>query len=602
MDQTDKSKGEGKLEISRRDFLQTAGIATLAMGSGALSLASGTAQAEQSAAETPKPGAPVRPKRYNVLFILTDQERYQPEVSDKGQWPGRDRLANMGTTFENHQVCSMVCTPSRSVIFTGQHIQHTRMFDNTNFPWIKDLSFDIPTIGHMMRDAGYYTTYQGKWHLNAQIHEHFPPGKPLQLVGYETMDQYGFSDFIGIGDVVGDTLDGYHTDQFVTATAQAWLRRKGKPLNDDNQPWFMTLSLVNPHDVMFYDTDKSGEKVQGDPKPMMSINRDPNDKIYQKKWDVLLSPSRKEAWDKSGRPKAHHEYQKAKGLLTGVITNEDQRWRRLQDYYFNCISDNDRSVNTILTELDNLGLMDNTIIMFTADHGELCGAHGMSGKGATAFQEQNNVPFILYHPDMPGGNKCRAVTSHLDLVPTILSMTGSDQKQKKEVADRLHGHDVSPLLENPRQAPVNAIRDGALYCFSMWSYMDADWLKKVLDAAKAKKKLTKDTVPKPDIKKRSAIRSIYDGRYKYSRYFSSTEHNRPTTVEQIFTANDVELFDLVNDPHEMENLARDQTKQDVLLAMNDKLNRLIDNEVGKDDGFHLPEIEGVNWAVERFDP
>jgi arylsulfatase A-like enzyme len=602
MSQPDTSKDNRSKGLSRRDFLQTAGVATLALGSGSISLTPEPAQAKQSAPNKTKPGGPVTPNRYNVLFILTDQERYNPELMGTGHWPGRDRLAKIGTTFENHQVCSMVCTPSRSVIFTGQHIQHTKMFDNTNFPWVENMSFDIPTIGHMMRDAGYYSTYQGKWHLNRQIHEHFPPGKPLQLVGYDTMDKYGFSDFTGIGDIVGDTLGGYHTDQFVTATAQAWLRRKGKPLNDENQPWFMAFNLVNPHDVMFYDTDKPGQKTQGDPKPMMRINRDPDDKIYKKKWNVSLSPSRKEAWDKPGRPKAHYEYQKANGLLTGLIPNEDQRWRKLQDYYFNCISDNDRSVNTILNELDNLGMLDNTIVIFTADHGELCGAHGMSCKGATAFREQNNVPFILYHPDVPGGKKCKAVTSHLDLVPTILSMTGADKKQKKRVADRLRGHAVSPLLENPEKAPLDAVREGALYCFGMWSYMDADWLKKILDAAKAKKKLTKETAPKPDAKKRSAIRTVYDGRYKYSRYFSILDHNRPTTVEQIFKVNDVELFDLKNDPHEMNNLALDKTKQDVLLAMNDKLNGLIDNEVGKDDGSHLPDIDGVNWAFERFDP
>ncbi len=602
MGQSDKVNDGKGLGLSRRDFLQTAGMATLAVGSGIMSLTPETAPAKQSASEKTKPRGPVKPKRYNVLFILTDQERYQPELLGKGHWPGRDRLAKMGTTFENHQVCSMVCTPSRSVVYTGQHIQHTRMFDNTNFPWMEQLSYDIPTIGHMMRDAGYYSTYQGKWHLHKRFHEHFPPGKPLQLIGHAQMHKYGFADFTGIGDAVGMTLGGYHTDQFVTATAQTWLRRKGKPFNDKGQPWFLALNLVNPHDVMFYDTDKPGQKVQGDPKPFMPIARNPKDKIYEKKWDVPLSPSRKQAWDDPGRPKAHYEYQKSKGLLTGVIPNEDHRWRKLQNYYFNCISDNDRSVDIILTELDNLGLMDDTIIIFTADHGELCGAHGMSGKGATAFREQNHVSFIVYHPDIPGGNKCRAVTSHLDLVPTILSMTGAESKQRPEVIDRLHGHDVSPLLENPQGASFDAIRDGALYSYSMWSYMDANWLKKIVDAVVSGKKITNDTMPRPDATKRSAIRSVYDGRYKYSRYFSITDHNRPSTVEQILNVNDVELFDLENDPHEMNNLVLDRNNYDLLLAMNDKLNRLIDSEVGQDDGSHLPKIDGVNWAFERFDP
>ena len=602
MSQSKKSQGDSTRGLTRRDFLQTAGMATLAIGSAAMPLSPAAASTEQPSSEKAKPGGSIKPRQYNVLFILTDQERYQPELLGKGHWPGRDRLAKMGTTFENHQVCSMVCTPSRSVIFTGQHIQHTGMFDNTNFPWQDDMSYDIPTIGHMMRAAGYYSTYQGKWHLNKRFHEHFPPGEPLKLVGYHRMDKYGFSDFTGIGDVVGDTLGGYVTDQFVTATAQGWLRRMGKTLNEEGQPWFLTLSLVNPHDVMFYDTDRPGQKVQGDPKPMFPIADAPDDKIYKKKWDLPLSPTRKQAWDEPGRPRAHYDYQRSMAMLTGFIPREDERLRALQNYYFNCISDNDRSVDTILDELDSLGMLDNTIIIMTADHGELCGAHGMSGKGSTAYREQNHVPFIVYHPDIPGGKKCKALTAHNDIVPTILAMTGADKKQEKKVVDRLHGHDMSPLLENPQKADVDAIRDGALYCFSMWGFMDADWLQKVAKKYSAGEKFTLDTMPRPDIKKRSNIRTVFDGRYKYSRYFNSQEHNRPTTMEQIFRVNDVELFDLENDPHEMNNLATDRKNREILLAMNDKLNRLIDSEVGKDDGSHLPDIAGINWAFDRFDP
>jgi arylsulfatase len=603
MSKSDKSKDNSAKGLSRRDFLQTAGMATLAIGSGAMSLTPETAQAKQSSSLKSKPGGPVKPKRYNVLFIFHDQERYNPELMGKGHWPGRDRLIKMGTTFENHQVCSMVCTPSRATVFTGQHIQNNGMFDNTNYPWCDDLSFDIPTIGHMMRDAGYYSTYLGKWHLHDGVHEHFAPGEPLRMVGNEIMDQYGFSDYNMIGDAVGDTLHGYYTDKYVTATAQAWMRKTGKALNAKGQPWFMTLSLVNPHDVMFYDTDKPGQTVQGDPKPALPIAPEPDDRIYKKKWDVPLSPSRKEAWDKPGRPKAHYDYQQAMGVLTGVIPNEDERWQEFQDYYFNCISDVDRSLDTILTELDDLGLTDNTIVILTADHGELCGAHGMSGKGSTAFREQNNVPFMVYHPDMPGGRKCKAVTSHVDIIPTILAMTGADKHQKKEVVDKLHGHNVSPALEKPEKASYDAVREGALYCFGMWSFIDEGWLRDVAKLAFTKGKgiTPVKELPKPPPGKRSSIRTVFDGRYKYSRYFNNQEHNRPTTIEEIFKLNDVELFDLENDPYEMNNLALDKKNQDLLLAMNDKLNRLIDREVGKDDGSHLPDIDGISWTAKPFD-
>jgi arylsulfatase len=225
----------------------------------------------------------------------------------------------------------------------------------------------------------------------------------------------------------------------------------------------------------------------------------------------------------------------------------------------------------------------------------------MSGKGATAYREQNNVPLIVYHPDAPGGRKCKAVTSHLDIVPSILAMTGSDKKQKKEVAEKLHGHDISALLEKPEQADFDAIRDGALYCYGMWCYIDAEWLGQVIKGM-MDKTLTKETRPKPDATKRGNIRTVFDGRYKYSRYFSPIDHNQPTTADEIFAANDVELFDLQSDPEEMNNLAQDESKQELLLAMNDKLNRLIKEEVGVDDGSHLPDLESVDWSFERFDP
>ena len=93
------------------------------------------------------------------------------------------------------------------------------MFDNTNFPWIDNLSLDIPTIGHMMRGAGYYSTYQGKWHLHSRLHEHFAPNAPLRLVGNDLMNEYGFSDYTGIGDAVGDTLE---RGEQVILLFQAW--------------------------------------------------------------------------------------------------------------------------------------------------------------------------------------------------------------------------------------------------------------------------------------------------------------------------------------------------------------------------------------------
>ncbi|NQT88165.1 sulfatase-like hydrolase/transferase, partial [bacterium] len=287
--------------------------------------------------------------------------------------------------------------------------------------------------------------------------------------------------------------------------------------------------------------------------------------------------------------------------MVGRFPNEDARWKRLQDYYLNCIRDCDRGVESLLRELDELGLADNTVVVLTSDHGELCGAHGMHGKGATAFQEQNHVPLVISHPALRGARTCQALTSHLDLVPTFVGLTGIDAAKQRPLTKALHGMDVTPLLATADKAPLNAVRAGALYCYNMWSALDADFIGKMIPYAFAGKKPPPGV--RPDFTKRGAIRTVFDGRYKSSRYFSPLQHNLPTTMAQLVKLNDVELYDLKRDPDEARNLAVDpKANGELMLAMNAKLNDLIGREVGEDVGQMLPKVQGVNWAITKFDP
>src|SRR5262245_16401862 len=155
---------KSKADISRRDALKTiaAGAVVASEATSVFAAAAAPASATTPRVDSSKHGGP-----YNILFILTDQERFfRPgELPRDYRLPAHERLAKRGIFFENHQINSCVCTPSRSVLYTGRHIQQTKMFDNTNFPWISSMSTDIPTIGHMLRAAGYYTAYKGKWHL-----------------------------------------------------------------------------------------------------------------------------------------------------------------------------------------------------------------------------------------------------------------------------------------------------------------------------------------------------------------------------------------------------------------------------------------------------
>lgn len=107
---------------------------------------------------------------------------------------------------------------------------------------------------------------------------------------------------------------------------------------------------------------------------------------------------------------------------------------------------------------------------------------------------------------------------------------------------------------------------------------------------------------RPDMKKRGSLRSTFNGRYKFTRYFSPLERNSPRTMDDLFQNNDVELFDLATDPQEMNNLARDRRNNGALImAMNAQLERIIKAEVGADDGREMPNIPTIDWTIDRPD-
>jgi arylsulfatase len=541
---------------------------------------------------------------HNILFILTDQERYfRPgELPADYRLPAHERLMKKGTVFENHRINSCVCTSSRSVLYTGQHIQHTRMFDNTNFPWINSMSTEIPTIGDMLREAGYYTAYKGKWHLTKEFETVNELGSPTRIFTKE-MEAYGFSDYFGVGDIIAHDRGGYLHDGVISAMAVNWLRGTGTELAAQDKPWFLAVNLVNPHDIMFLNTDRPDQPVQSR-NILSQIRPEPDTPLYAKRWTFDLPTTYADQLDAPGRPAAHRDFLKSHDALVGVIANEDWRWQRRHNCYLNCLQDVDRNIAPLLDELEALQLASNTVIVLTADHGDLDGAHRLHAKGATSYREQNNVPLIIVHPALPGGRHCKAVTSHLDIAPTLVNLTNAGPERKVAIAQGLPGKDFSSLLSAPEKAGYTSIRDGMLFCYNMFAYLDGDYLHEAVailqqpDGKARLKEAAKSGALRPDLRKRGAIRSVFDGRYQFTRYFSPKEHNRPGTLDELFRLNDVELFDLEQDPLERNNLALDRTRnRDLLEALNAKLNALIDKEVGEDVGQMLPGGVDAGWVA-----
>ena len=581
-------------DTSRREFLRT-GVSAIAVGSG---LAAAATLVESAAAKA----ASSKAGPYNILLILLDQERrFLPGEFPAGYaLPAHERLTKQGTTFVNHRINSCVCTPSRSVLYTGQHIQQNRMFDNTNFPWISSLSTEIPTIGDMLREAGYYTAYKGKWHLTKEFETVNKLGTPTKIFTQE-MEDYGFSDYFGVGDIIAHERGGYLHDGIIAAMGASWLRGKGRELSAQGKPWFLAVNLVNPHDVMFYDTDAPGTTVQSQ-RGLAHVWRDPVDPLYARQWNFKLPASHFQALDEPGRPPAHREFLRSHDAMVGRIPNEQARWHRRHNYYLNCIRDVDRNIAMVLAELDAAGLSDKTIVVLTSDHGDMDGAHQLHAKGAVAYREQNNVPMIIVHPAYAGGKQCEAVTSHIDVAPTLIGFTNMPAEKRAGVVKRLPGKDFSRLLAAPDRADVNAVRDGMLFNYNMLAYLDGEFLEKAvahLQKGGNPKELQAAGV-RPDLMKRGAVRSVFDGRYVFTRYFSPKQHNKPTTLDDLYRFNDVELFDTKSDPNEMSNLAADRLRnRDLVVALNEKLNQLIDTEVGDDRGQMLPGGMDAGWEVTR---
>jgi hypothetical protein len=159
------------------------------------------------------------------------------------------------------------------------------------------------------------------------------------------------------------------------------------------------------------------------------------------------------------------------------------------------------------------------------------------------------------------------------------------------------------VLSAPEQASINAVRPAALYNYNMFSYLDAKWfaplIRIVVSDEPMVEKAVRLVMQQPDFNNRGAIRSVFDGRYRFSRYFSPLHFNRPTTYEALVADNDLEVYDLQEDPQETNNLAQDGRAKDLMMALNASLNTRIDEEVGVDDGKFLPLLDG-RWYPARF--
>lgn len=263
-----------------------------------------------------EPGHSRRPERararrpLNVLLITTDQEqpwrKYPHQLGLKNQ----ERLLAQSTHFENWTVNSVPCGPSRSVLYTGQHIQKTRIVDNPGVPPWTHNSLDpaIPTLGTHFKAAGYHTVYKGKWHLS---------DIPADATGdfSRGLEPFGFDEYQCGPEAVGLAHDGHLHDPEVAEDAARWLMEKGRGAD---RPWLLAVNFLNPHDIMFFDAtgqmNATRAQRKGSPVAMKESPRTPP---YGAGPLVGLPPNFRTG--DGERIECHKVFHEDDGLFLGVI-------------------------------------------------------------------------------------------------------------------------------------------------------------------------------------------------------------------------------------------------------------------------------------------
>jgi arylsulfatase A-like enzyme len=485
-------------------------------------------------------------KKPNILMIVSDEERRNGWLSGKADLPAHDRLAADGLTFNRYYTHSSPCSPSRASLYTGSYLAQHGVIDNVSFPAHASLDPSIPTIGSLLNNEGYHSSYLGKWHLS---HEHIP-----------VMTDYGYQDFRG-NDMhyTGSAWSGRFFDPVIAADAMNWLREHAH----DDEPWHLTVALVNPHDIMWFPIDHPTyqadhpedaeafefmRKLRLEGVPVTAPSED-----YAERFDTLpanfhddlhTKPEIQRAW----RQVRNHEH------FVGTMDLKDERaWLRQLDYYAWLHEELDRNLGELLATMDELGIYDDTVIAYTSDHGDACGSHGLRAKLPCVYEEVMGVPMVIKVPGVtqPGTNT-DALATHVDLAATLCSLGGVDLDE----TPTLSGVDLTPALADTTAAPRDYV------FFSQDS---------------AQSSLIQDC--------RYALRGFFDGTTKYARYYGigggigrdGKPNRKPKLfdVDAAFEDHDHEWYEVNDDPHELVNLANDRGRRDEL---RENFNRLLEIE------------------------
>jgi arylsulfatase A-like enzyme len=436
-------------------------------------------------------------RKPNFLFVYTDDQRWdamgvvQREQGDKArfpwfQTPHMDRIAAEGVRFRNAFVVLSLCAPSRAAFMTGRY-NHANGVANNQTP------FPETSVTHatLMRPAGYKTAYIGKWHMGGQR-------------GHRAGFEYSAS-FIGQGKYFDCPFEINGT----TTPTTGWV----DDVSTDYAIEFMKQNRAQPFSIIL------GFKATHGP-------FDPPERAKQRFANVRARPvpnlNSRAIYRTNDEPAA------GKGDATKTITDGTN----VNLGYFRCVSAADDNVGRLLKALDELGLADDTVVVFTSDNGYYLGEHGLGDK-RSAYDESLRIPMVVRYPRLfPKGATRDELVLNIDLAPTFLELAGV------AIPSEIQGRSWQPLVTG----------------------RSASWRQSFL------------------------AEYFYEARFPTTPTLVAVRTADAKLIKYPGHEEWTELFDLARDPYETKNLARDAQHKALLTRMNAEFDAQV-----KATGYHIPE-------------